>query len=105
MLDATDRSTSTSFQILKKVEIARDSNVSSRKVECLENLVCNILLGVYMNGSDVGENSLISNILSLNFDSDDSVLNSPHNLANLLLVETDMQWVVKGNIKFMEVSE
>ena len=42
-----------------------------------------------MNGSDVGENSIISNILSLNFDSDDSVLNSPHNLANLLLVETD----------------
>ena len=41
-----------------------------------------------MNGSDVGENNIISNILSLNFDSDDSVLNSPHNLANLLLVET-----------------
>jgi len=51
--------------------------------------VCNILPEVYMNGSDVGENSIISNILSLNFDSDDSVLNSPHNLANLLLVETD----------------
>ena len=42
-----------------------------------------------MNGSDVGENSIISNILSLNFDLDDGVLNSPHNLANLLLVETD----------------
>ena len=42
-----------------------------------------------MNGSDVGENNIISNILSLNFDSDDSVSNSPHNLANLLLVETD----------------
>lgn len=89
MLDATDRSTSTGFQIPEKVEIARDFNASSGKLECLENLVCNILPEVYMNGSDVGENSIISNILSLNFDSDDSVLNSPHNLANLLLVETD----------------
>ena len=42
-----------------------------------------------MNGSDVGENSIISSILSLNFDSNDSVLNSLHNLANFLLVETD----------------
>ena len=42
-----------------------------------------------MNGSDVGENSIISNILSLNFDSDDSVLNSPHNLENFPLVEID----------------
>ena len=89
MLDATDRSTSTGFQIPEKVEIARDSNDSSGKIECLENLVCNILPEVYMNGSDVGENSIISNILSLNFDLDDSGLNSPHNLANLLLVETD----------------
>ena len=89
MLDATDRSTSTSFQIPEKVEITRDSNSRFGKLECLENLVCNILPEVYMNGSYVGENSIISNILSLNFDSDDSVLNSPHNLANLLLVETD----------------
>ena len=49
--------------------------------------MCNILPEVYMNGIDVGENNIISNILSLNFDSDDSVLNSPRNLANLLLVE------------------
>ena len=42
-----------------------------------------------MNGLDVGENSIISNILSLNFDSNDSVLNSPHNLSSFLLVETD----------------
>ena len=42
-----------------------------------------------MNGLDVGENSIISNILSLNFDSNDSVLNIPHNLVNLLLVETN----------------
>ena len=83
MLDATDRSASTSFQIPKKVEIARDSNASSGKLECLENLVCNIFLEVYMNGSYVRENSIISNILSLNFDSDDSVLNSPHNLEFL----------------------
>ena len=89
MLDATDRSISTIFQIPKKVEIARDSNASSGKLECFENLVCNILPEFYMNGSYVEENSIISNILSLNFDSDDSVLNSPHNLANLLLVETD----------------
>ena len=88
MLDATDRSTSTGFQIPEKVEIARDSNASSGKIECLENLLCNILPEVYMNGSYVGENSIISNILSLNFDSNDSVLNS-HNLANLLLIETD----------------
>ena len=51
--------------------------------------MCNILPKVYMNSSNVGENNIISNILSLNFDSDDSVLNSPNNLANLLLVETD----------------
>ena len=89
MLDATNRSTSTGFQIPKKVEIARDSNASSGKLECLENIVCNILPEFYMNGSDVEENSMISNILSLNFGSDDSVLNTPHNLANLLLVETD----------------
>ena len=89
MLDATDRSTRIGFQIPEKVEIARDSNASSGKLEFLENLVCNILPEVDMNGSDVGENSIISNILSLNFDSNDSVLNSPHNLANLLLVETD----------------
>ena len=43
MLDATDRSTSTGFQIPKKVEIARDSNASSGNLEFLENLVCNIL--------------------------------------------------------------
>ena len=48
-----------------------------------------VLPEFYMNGSDVGENSIISNILSLDFDLDDSVLNSPHNLAKLLLVETD----------------
>ena len=100
MLDATDRSTSTGFQIPQKVEIARDSNArmlrewlilitSTGNLECLENLVCNILPEVYMNGSYVGENRIISNILSLNFDSYDSVLNSPHNLANFLLVETD----------------
>ena len=34
MLDATDRSTSTGFQILEKVEIARDSIASSGKLEC-----------------------------------------------------------------------
>ena len=67
MLDATDRSTSIGFQIPEKIEIARDSNASSGKLECLENLVCNILPEFYMNGSDVGENSIISNILSLNF--------------------------------------
>ena len=89
MLDTTDRSTSIGFQIPKKVEIARDSTASSGKLECLDILVCNSLPKFYMNGSDVGQNSIISNILSLNFDSDDSVLNSPHNLANLLLIETD----------------
>ena len=35
MLDATDRSTSTSFQIPEKVEIARDSNASSGKLALL----------------------------------------------------------------------
>ena len=89
MLVATDRSTRTGFQIPEKVEIARDSNANSGKLECLENLVCNILPEFYMNGSDVGENSIISNILSFNFDSHDIVLSSPHNLANFLLVETD----------------
>ena len=34
MLDATDRSTSTGFQIPKKVEFARDSNASFGKLEC-----------------------------------------------------------------------
>ena len=67
MLVATDRSTRTGFQIPEKVEIARDSNASCGKLECLENMVCNILLEFYMNGSDVGENGIISNILSSNF--------------------------------------
>lgn len=89
MLDATDRSTRTGFQMPEKVDIARNSNASSGKLECLEKLGCNILPEVYMNGSDVGENSIISNILSLNFDTDDSVFNSPHNLAKLVLAETD----------------
>ena len=43
MLDATDRSTSTGFQIPEKVEIARDSNASSGNLEYLVNLVLNIL--------------------------------------------------------------
>ena len=54
MLDATNRSTSIGFQIPEKVEIARDSNTISGKLECLENLVCNILPEVYMNGLYVG---------------------------------------------------
>ena len=98
MLDAIDRSISTGFQILEKVEIARDSNASFGKLECLENLVCNILLEVYMNGSDVGQNSIISNILFLNFDSDYSVLNSPHNSD---FIKIDLQsLILKATLLF-----
>lgn len=88
MLDATDRSTRTGFQMPEEVDIARNSNACSGKLECLDKLGCNILPEVDMNGSDGGENSIISNILSLNFDTDDTSLNSPRNLAKLLLSET-----------------
>ena len=67
---------------------ARNSNASSGKLECLEKLGCNILPEVNMNGSDDGENSIISNILSLNFDTNNTSLDCPHNLAKLLLAET-----------------
>jgi hypothetical protein len=88
MLDATDRSTRTGFQMPEEVDIARNSNACSRKLECLDKLECNILPEVDMNGSDGGENNIISNILSLNFDTDDTSLNSPRNLAKLLLSGT-----------------
>lgn len=89
MLDATDRRTRTGCQMPEEVDIAKNSHASSGKLECLEKLGCNIPLEVDMNDSDGGENSIISNILSLNFDTDDTSLNSPHSLAKLLLSETD----------------
>jgi hypothetical protein len=88
MLDATDRSTRTGFQMPEEVDIVRNSNACSGKIECLDKLGCNILPEVDMNGSDGGENNIISNILSLNFDTDDTSLNSPRNLAKLLLFGT-----------------
>lgn len=88
-IDAVDRSTATGFQMPEEVDIVRNSHASCGKLECLEKLGCNILPEVDMNDSDGGENSIISNILSLNFDTDDTSLNSPHSLAKLLLSETD----------------
>ena len=53
-----------------------------------------------MNGLDVGENSIISKILSLNFDSDDSVLNIPHNLDFLKIYFQSLS--LKSTLLFKE---
>eukprot|EP01018_Ginkgo_biloba_P035453 Gb_23033 [translate_table: standard] len=87
--DTTDKSARIGVQNNEQVDVA-STGVGSEKLECMERMGNIVANEDNIVDTDVRESSIISNILSLNFDvSEDTSLASSLNLAKLLLAETD----------------